>query len=168
MMKRMIILSLTVAGAWLSGCATSDRTWLVLDTVGPAPVQTAAANSTNGTLMVYSAYEANADFNARDPYRHEYSDYWIFSASGTSRQRVQNSSGTILQRPQAVELPVGIYRVKAQANGYGLVTVPVMIRAGCDTIVHLEGGVRWPVPSGFNQTNAVRLPDGEIVGWKAL
>jgi len=33
-------------------------------------------------LVVYSAYEVNADFNARDPRRPEYSDYRIFTADG--------------------------------------------------------------------------------------
>lgn len=164
-MKRIINLSLAVAGAWLCGCA-SDRNGMLLDTVGPAPSQSLAANSTNGTLLVYSAYEVNADFNARDRYRHEYSDYWLFSADGNSRQRVHNNSGTILQRAQRVALPAGTYRVTARANGYGWVTVPVLLRAGRETVLHLEGGVNWPAQAGFNQTNTVRLPDGEIVGWK--
>jgi len=33
--------------------------------------------------------------------------------------------------------------------------------------LHLEGGSSWPNESAFNQTNAVRLPDGQIIGWKA-
>lgn len=164
-MRTLITLSMTVAAAWLSGCA-SDHGGIVLDTVGPAPAQSAAANSPNGALVVYSANEVNADFNAPDPYRHEHSDYWLLAADGNSRQRIHNNSGSILQRPRRVELPAGNYRVTAQANGYGLVTVPVVVQAGRDTILHLEGGVIWPAQSGFNQTNAVRLPDGEIVGWR--
>jgi len=41
---------------------------ITLDTFGPVSAQ-AAASSTNGTPVVYSAYEANAKFNSRDPYR---------------------------------------------------------------------------------------------------
>jgi len=166
MMKHTMALSLTVLSAWFSGCAT-DRSEMLLDPVGPAPMQTAAANSSNGAVVVYSAYQVNADFNARDPRRPEYSDYRIFTADGNLQQRVHNNSGSMLQRPQRVELPAGTYRVTAQANGYGLVTVPVVIEAGRDTVLHLEGGAIWPAQSGFNRTNAVRLPDGEIVGWKA-
>jgi hypothetical protein len=66
-----------------------------------------------------------------------------------------------------VELPAGTYRIIAQANGYGFVTVPVTVVAGHETILHLEGGDRWPNPRAFNQSNAVRLPDGEVVGWKS-
>jgi hypothetical protein len=35
------------------------------------------------------------------------------------------------------------------------------------TVVHLEGDGFWPDESVFNKTNAVRLPDGVIIGWKA-
>jgi hypothetical protein len=135
--------------------------------VGPVPAQTAAVNPHDGTLMVYSAYDVNADFNSRDPYRPEYSDYKIYTANGNLLQRVHNDSGTILQDPASVRLPAGKYRVVARANGYGYVTVPVLIEAQQTTLLHLEGDSAWPDKSEFNQTNAVRLPDGRIVGWRA-
>jgi hypothetical protein len=154
------------AGILLSGCATG-KNGTVLDTVGPPLSQPAAANSTNGTLVVYSAYEVNADFNSRDPNRPEYSDYRILTNDGKLLQRVHKDSGTALQDPVAVGLPPGKYRVSARANGYGYVTVPVIIETQPSTILHLEGGGSWPNESAFNQTNAVRLPDGQIIGWKA-
>ena len=58
----------------------------------------------------------------------------------------------------------GEYHVIARANGYGYVTVPVIIEARRSTVLHLEGDGSWPDESMFNQTNAVRLPDGQIVG----
>ncbi len=157
---------LIMAGALLSGCAT-EKNGLALDTVGPPLSQPTAANSTNGTLVVYSAYEVNADFNRRDPYRPEYSDYRIFSTDGKLLRKIHNNSGTILQDPVPVELPAGKYRVIARANGYGYVTVPVIVEAQQSTILHLEGGGSWPDESVFNQTNAVRLPGGQVVGWRA-
>lgn len=153
-----------LATALLAGCATANH-GLILDAVGPGPA-TGEGSATNGTLMVYSAYLANADFSMRDPYRHEYSDYRIYTPDGVLLQAVHNNSGTILQRPQRIDLAPGDYRVLAQANGFGLVTVPVTLQAGLDTIVHLEGGYKWPNQFGASQTNAVRLPDGEIVGWR--
>ena len=117
--------------------------------------------------MVYSAYEVNADFNSRDPYRPEYSDYRIFTPDGKLLRRVHNNSESILQDPVSVELPPGKYQVIARANGYGPVTVPVMIAARENTILHLEGGGSWSKEAEFNQTNAVRLPDGQIIGWRA-
>jgi hypothetical protein len=166
-MKTYFTSTAILAVALLSGCATG-KNGLVLDTVGP-PFQPAASNSTltNGTLVVYSAFRRNADFNALDPNRPEYSDYKIFDTDGKLLQRVHNNSGTILQDAVPVELSPGKYNVVARANGYGYVTIPVMIVAQQDTILHLEGGGFWPNESAFNQTNAVRLPDGQIVGWKA-
>jgi hypothetical protein len=166
-MKTFSTLIVITTGALLSGCATSNR--LVLDTVGPPMFQstTTSSTSTNGTLVVYSAFRRNADFNSRDPYRQEYSDYKIFGTDGKLLQRVHNNSGTILQDPMPVELPLGKYQVIARANGYEFVTVPVIIEAQQNTVLHLEGGGFWPDESAFNKTNAVRLPDGLIIGWKA-
>ena len=48
----------------------------------------------------------------------------------------------------------------------GYVTIPVIIAARENTLLHLEGGGSWPDESAFNQTNAVRLPDGQVVGWR--
>jgi hypothetical protein len=155
----------TAAGAFLSGCATSNG--LALDTVEPSLHQPPTANSTDGTLMVYSAYEANADFNSRNPDLPEYSDYRILTTDGKPLQTVRNNSGIMLQDPVSVELPPGKYQVIARANGYGTVTVPVIIETQQSTVLHLEGGGFWPDESAFNQTNAVRLPDGLIIGWKA-
>jgi len=165
-MKTYFALMLIVASALLSGCATG-KNGLALDTVGPPPHQPTAASSTNGMLVVYSAIRRNADFNALDPNRPEYSDYRIFTTDGKLIQRVHNNSGTILQDPVSLKLPPGKYNVIARANGYGYVTVPVIIETQQSTILHLEGGGSWPNESEFNQTNAVRLPDGQIIGWKA-
>ena len=163
-MKTLPVLIATAIGMLLTGCAARNR--LVLDPVGPPSSQPVAVGSNLGTLVVYSAYEVNADFNARDPYRPEYSDYKIFYSEGRLRQKVHNNSGTILQEPAKMELPAGRYQVMARANGYGIVTVPILIEAGKNTVIHVEGGF-WSNASGFNQTNAVRLPDGQVIGWKA-
>jgi len=155
-----------LAGAFLTGCATGNHT-LMLDTVGPVRPPWNTADTTKGRLTVYSAYAVTADFNDRDTRRPEYSDYKICDADGQLLQRVHNNSGTILQTPVAVLLTPGKYQVLAYANGYGAVTIPVMIAAQQTTLLHLEGGNPWADESVFNETNAVRLPDGQIVGWRA-
>jgi hypothetical protein len=168
-MKIYFALTMILGGVFLSGCATG-KNGLALDTVGPSPFQltgdTTSSTLTNGTLVVYSAFRRNADFNALDPYRPEYSDYKILTTDGKLLQKVHNNSGTILQDPVSVELSPGKYDVIARANGYGFVTVPVMIAAQQNTVLHLEGDGFWPNVSVFNQTNAVRLPDGQIIGWR--
>ena len=139
-----------------------------MDTVGPGPGRLADVHSTDGALVVYSAYVVNADFNSRDPYRPDYSDYEILTADGKLLRHVHNDTGTILQDPVIVQLPAGKYRVTARANGYGRVTVPVVIAACRLTTVHLEGGGSRPDRAAFNPTSAVQLPDGQIVGWRAF
>lgn len=147
------------------GCRTTKQ-GVVLDPVGP-PVLSKTKISTQGTLVVYSAQEVDADFNARDPYRPEYSDYKIFTPDGNLLRRIHNNSGTLLQDPLPVSLPSGRYRVVALANGYGFVTVPVDIQPDQTTELHLEEDGDWPEGPTANQTNVVRLPDGQVVGWKA-
>ncbi|MCX6923340.1 MAG: hypothetical protein NT154_09055, partial [Verrucomicrobia bacterium] len=61
----------------------------------------------------------------------------------------------------------GAYRVAARANGYGEVIVPVVIRDNQVTRVHLEGSPAWPNGWELANSNPVRLPGGEIAGWRA-
>jgi hypothetical protein len=154
------------AGMMLCGCAT-NRNGMALDCVGPQPAPVTDAKADSGTLVVFSAQLAGADFDTRDAYRPEYSNYKIYNANGELQQLVVNNSGNIFQEPASVKLAVGQYRVFARANGYGNVTVPVMIKPGQTTVLHLEGGSTWQRQAGFNPTNTVHLPGGEIVGWKA-
>src|ERR1700761_392649 len=115
-MKLNILFAVAGIGFLMAGCVTS-KNGTVLEGVGPGP--TAAANATAdvpGTLLVYSAYEINADFNSRDAHRPQYSDYQILTPDGKLQQRVHNSTETILQRPKEVALPAGKYRVVAEAN----------------------------------------------------
>jgi len=163
-MKNKSNLCLLAAGILLAGVATG-KSGIVLDPVGPAPLS-AAINSNTGALNVYSAFEVTADFNSRDPYRQEYSNYRIYSDDGKLLQFVQNDTGNVFGSPAKVSLAPGEYRIMAHANGYGTVTVPVVVTANRVTTVHLEGGYAWPNEPAFNRHNAVRLPDGNIVGWR--
>jgi len=158
------IVLLTAATLW-SSCASGQH-GLTLNPVGPPPVQ-ASAPSDNGTLVVFSAFEVTAVTPGDYEHRRHYSDYKIFSPDGKLLQIVHNDSNTVLREATRVKLPAGTYRVVARANGYGMVTVPVVIEKNEVTTVHLEGGGSWPNESAFTQANTVRLPDGQIVGWRA-
>jgi hypothetical protein len=159
-MKTYFTLTALLGVALLAGCATG-KNGAGLDRGGPP-----AATAAQGTLLVYSAYQANADFNARDPHRPEYSDYRILTSDGKLLQKVRNNSGTMLQGAVPVALAPGQYNVVARANGHGYATIPVLIGARQTTILHLEGGGFRPDESAFNPTNAVRSSAGRIVGWK--
>ncbi len=163
-MKLLLATSVVAGVAFLTGCA-SHRPGLALDPVGPTPFASSDTGST-GMLMVYSAFEQGAEFNS-PYYRRQYSDYRILSADGKLLQPVHNDSGTLMESPKRVQLPVGIYRVVARANSYGEVIVPVAICANQVTTVHLEGSPAWPNGGEIAKSKPVRLPHGEIVGWRA-
>jgi len=162
-MKLLIAASLLVAASLLAGCVSQSH-GLVLDPIGPPNPQLAGAGL-NGTLMVFSAFDSLGDFNDL-PYRRHYTDYKIESANGTLLQTVHNDSG-LLESPKRLQLPVGAYRVVARANGFGMVTVPVVIRADAITTVHLEGSSTWLDRGALRASNPVRLPNGDIAGWRA-
>ncbi len=163
-MKSVLRLALLVVAIMMAGCAA--RRGLVLDAVGPAPTPVTVGLST-GALVVFSAYDTTAHFGA-SPYHHWLTDYKIYSADGKLLQTVHNDSNTVVEGPARVKLPPGRYRVEARANGYGVIIVPVLIAAGEVTPVHLEGGRAWPERTQMLKSNPVCLPDGRIVGWRAL
>lgn len=163
-MKLIMAANLLAVAALVAGCVSPPH-GLVLDPIGPPNPQVAGAGS-NGTLVVFSAFAPYGDFNDL-PCLHHYTDYKIVSADGTLQETVHNANRLLVEGPKRLELPVGCYRVVAHANGYGMVTVPVVIRAGETTNVHLEGSASWPDNSALLGSNPVRLPDGEIAGWRA-
>jgi hypothetical protein len=55
----------------------------------------------------------------------------------------------------------------APASSHGDLTIPVVVEARKETVLHLEGGGGWPNKHDFNATNPVHLPAGRIIGWKA-
>jgi hypothetical protein len=163
-MKMPSILMSALACAWLTGCA-SDSNQTSIETVGPKPVGPANP-SDNGTLIVYSAFATDADFYNSNPFGRRYTNYKILTADGHLYERVQNNNGTLMQDALPVSLPPGNYQVNAESNGHGKLKVPVAIAAHQTTILHLEGGGFWQQREGLDQTNAVRLPSGEIIGYR--
>jgi hypothetical protein len=126
-----------------------------------------AVTDDKGTLVVFSAFEVTAASPGDYEHRRHYSEYKILSPDGKLLQTVPNDSNTVLREATRVKLPAGTYRVVAHANGYGIVTVPVVIEKNQVTTVHLEGGGSWENEIASNQANVVCLPDGRIVGWRA-
>ena len=149
------------SAAFLCSCAGPTQE-TVQDRVGPA---SSTATGRTGYLVVYSALDAGAHFSSL-PYRDHYTDYKLLSESGTLLQVVHNQDGNTGWRPRRVELPAGNYQIVAAANGHRLVRLPVRVVAGQITPVHLEGGAgrRWGAPQ--EPTEAVRLADGQTIGWR--
>jgi len=137
---------------------------LVLDPVGPSPIQS-SASGVNGSLIVFSAFDPHSHLNGY-PYRRYYTSYKLFSNDGQLLRTVQNDNGRLVEGPARVTLPPGTYRVVASANGFGEVVVPVVIAAYQVTTVHLDGRASSADTATLASSNPVRLPDGEIVGWR--
>ena len=81
------------------------------------------------TLVVFSTFATPARTSTTFPHLRHYTDYTITSADGTAQQTAHNNTGLWVGSPDDMELPVGTHRVVAHANGYGMVTVLVVIRA---------------------------------------
>lgn len=156
-----VSLLLLLTGA---GCATHSGE-LVLDRVGPAHAQ-ANSRASEGTLVVYTALDQSLHFYG-SPYHAWYSGYEVLSEDGRVVKKVMNETGTVVEGPAQVKLLQGKYRVRARSNRYGLVTVPVLIESRQMTVVHLDGGPTSDDREEVGHADAVRLPKGEIVGWRA-
>lgn len=153
-----------MAVALFSGCASSEPR-LVLDQVGPPSLQPDSAGS-KGSLLVFSEISIDMPSSIR-PDHTRYTDYKILSEQGELLQTVHNEYDVLWEGPKEVKLPPGTYRVLASAYRYGLVTVPVVIVARQTTVVHLDGGDLGPERAALIHSNPVRLPNGQIVGWRS-
>jgi hypothetical protein len=164
-MKTYLVLVILTAATLWSGCAFGPRN-MVLEPIGPSPGSVPESNG-EGSLVVYTAYEVNAVGIGNYEERPHYSDYNIFTEAGKLQRTVHNNVGTVAEEAAHVTLPAGTYRVVADANAYGIVTVPVVIGSNRQTVVHLEGGASLSDMATNDQAGIVRFPDGEIVGWRA-
>jgi len=144
----------------LTACVTNKIVPLT-ETVGPK--EAAGGFASKGMLMVYSETE---DINSGNVIYHPHTGYGIFTPEGKRVRSVVNRVGSTDQEPMTVVLPAGKYLVKARAEGYGVVSVPVVILGGKRTMLHLE---REGMPDAAElSTNAVvRLPGGPVIGWRA-
>jgi hypothetical protein len=144
--------------------------------VGPPPYETSKSGR-SGQLQVYTARES---FDWSDAYRDEYlagnfvdrpqekahSDYRIYTPKGKLVQRVRNAKNPEDAKPALVSLPAGDYWVKAEAEGYGVVTLPVVIQPGERTPLHLEKG--WQPRTPPAQPDAiVQLAPHYPIGWRS-
>jgi hypothetical protein len=176
-MKCVSSIMVGTAVVCLIGCASSAP-FTVSGPVGPAPNEHAKSPGSSA-LQVYSArvrapvdlnkeeFLWNNDFGKNDfLYEAGHSDYTICTRDGKVLERVHNARSFNDPEPAVVPLPPGNYEVKANARGFGLVTIPVVIESGKLTRVNLQRGEN-PVVASVAKTNAVLLGGYRIVGWQA-
>jgi len=145
--------------ALLVGCATTP---VALAPVGPNPAD-AGGKAAKGGLQVFSRLVGRSEGN--NPAWYQHTDYYIYDLHGKRVRHVDNTIGYYAKTPRRVTLPVGKYLVKAQANDYFWVSVPVTIERGQTTRVHLDDN--WTPPADTPKTDLVSLPNGNPVGWQA-
>ncbi len=92
-------------------------------------------------------------------------DYQIYTADGRRLKRVWNSQNHEDEAPTLVTLQAGRYLVKAEAELYGPVIVPVIIKPNQTTQVILQPG--WKPGRAVASAELVRAPNGYPVGWRA-
>jgi len=147
----------------LSSCASAPP--VTLAPVGPAPVagERYLPASGDGRLEVYTETE-EYEYD-RDVSFYPHRDYQIYTAGGEHLKRVWNHQNHEDELPATVSLPAGHYVVKAEAERYGLVSVPVVIKPFQTTRVILQPG--WDPGKSVPRADLVRMPGGYAVGWKA-
>jgi hypothetical protein len=157
-MKWLNSVFVLAAACATAGCA-SQRGLTVTGTVGPG----GRTGLRLGGLEVYTATERHRDGD--NTYYYPHSAYVICDTHGVRVKSVVNHIGVMDETPTFVSLPQGHYIVVAQADRYGQVRIPVVVRPGGATVVHLDRG--WQPPPDAEATDIVRMPDGEPIGWSS-
>lgn len=146
----------------LAGCASTP---VVLDSVGPANGKPAGNYVATGWLRVYTATDTHEIGD--NTYYHPHTGYHIYDENGRLWKYIQNHDGDTDESVARVAIPEGDYKISAQSEAYNFVSVPVIIRAGETTDVHLE--TTWKAPAGTPTNELVYLPGRRPypVGWKS-
>ncbi len=143
----------------LASCASQP---IILAPVGPGPFRVAVAPNGAGHLQVYTETE---EYYEDDQSYFPHTDYEIYTVDGKRLKRIWNHQNHEDEYPATVALPPGQYVVKAQADFYGLVSVPVVIKEHQTTRVILQPG--WKPQRTVSASELVRMPNGYFVGWRA-
>jgi hypothetical protein len=160
-MKSFVIISQAALIPLLLGCSTMH---VAVAPVGPNPAGERNPAEKNGRLQVFSVFVGHSEGDNPTWYRH--ADYDLFTSEGRPVQHVDNAIGHYERAPRLVALPPGKYVVKAAANDYLRVEVPVVIEPGRITRVHLDGA--WRPAAGVPNAEVVCGPDGQPVGWRVV
>ncbi len=157
-MKRIFIfLAAAFMSAWFSYAGPPIGAFAP---VGPPPSSTPIV-APSGQLQVYSALTGRREGD--NPTWKQHTDYYVYNGRGRRLERVRNTVGNYAQRPRVITLPAGSYVVKARARNYSWVNVPVVVRDGLTTRVYLDDS--WRPPTYARNTQIIRAPDGQLIGW---
>ena len=177
-----IFIQVLILGAAVLSAGCASTTTYVSAPVGPSPGQQPEKAQT-GVLQVYSARkEADVDLNkqaffwnndfGKNEFMYEaaHTDYNIYSEDGKLFDLVRNSHDYSDDQPAKVNIPAGTYKIEAEAEAGNVTTVkvmvPVVIKPGETTVVHLERD--WKPSRKLAKEKAfVQVYDGRLIGWRA-
>jgi hypothetical protein len=148
--------------ALLASCASQP---IALAPVGPRPAAGDRFLPSSGTGQLVVFTETDETEYGEDVPFFPHRDYQLYTADGRRLKRVWNSQSPEDQSPAVVTLQAGNYVVKADAELYGLVSVPVVIKPKRTTRVVLQPG--WKPGEAVASSELVTMPDGYPVGWRA-
>jgi hypothetical protein len=154
-------LAMIVGAAFISLVVYNAAAAAALPTVGPNPYGL-RSQSVSGQLEVFSRLEGHSEGNNPPWYQH--ADYYICDQQGHELQHVDNTVGYYAQAPRVVTLSPGQYLIKSPAKNAFWLKVPVVIRPGRVTKVHLDGD--WATPANTPDAKLVLAPSGYPVGWR--
>ena len=143
-----------------ASCASPPKQAIV-EPIGPVPVASSSTDN-SGYLVVYSAWSNFVDQGSTG----HHSRYTVTADDGSLSREVINHIDRFDEGPIQLPLAPGAYHVKARSAHFGRVNVPVVVQPHQTTVVYLDGK-RHPEAPPAQQTSAVKLPDGEIIGWAA-
>jgi len=163
-MKTLCFLLLAALGAALCGCGSPAS--LTLTPLGPSPSAARTADP-DGALEVFTAKRQQNNVGYEFSYNQR-TGYEIYDARGARVKTVLNNNEKEFRAnaPIPVRLPPGQYTVKALAAvGLGeWVSVPVIIKPGQTTEIHLNG--QWRPPADTPASEVVQSPAGFPLGWR--
>jgi hypothetical protein len=165
-MKALVAIAGAGLISLLTGCVSAPRASVALAPVGPNP-EGPRSGSSQGSLEVYSRFSVRTDDQnqaSTDPVWYQHTDYYLCDPQGRVLKHVFNIVGHYAQDPRVVDLPAGHFVVEAQSAPNYWVKVPVVIKSGAITRIHLDGN--WAPPSYVDKTQVVTLPNGKPVGWR--
>jgi hypothetical protein len=143
----------------LVSCAPAPMT---LAPVGPGAFAPPAFARGMGALQVYTEPE---EYYEDDMSYFPHTDYQLLTPDGKHLRRVWNHNTHEDETPAVVSLPPGRCVVRARAEFYGLVSVPVVVEPNKLTKVILQPG--WSPGPNVSYSDLVQIPEGYFVGWRA-
>jgi hypothetical protein len=148
------------AAMLLASCASTQPS-VIYGTAGPQP---ARLYPREGFLNVYTETEEHFD---GDLAYYSHTNYRILTRDGRVFKEVRNAISPSDEIPATVTLPSGAYTVFAESETSGTVSVPVVVRTGRTTVLHLERDKDWTPSALARESDLIHLPNGQPIGFRA-